>query len=185
MTVDWITLQKTAHDEFARRYVGHEFGGIEVAEDAMHRTADGRMLWITHGDLFDGVIQCARWLAHVGDWAYETTLRINRHLNSLRARVGLPYWSFSLTATDANRWAIRLVRALTDRPKILFNSHCYHGTVDESLIVLDGAGRPIPGLYAAGNDLASIMGGNYPGGGITLGPAMTFGYIAAHHMAHG
>ena len=49
--------------------------------------------------------------------------------------------------------------------------------------LLDGAGVPIPGLYAAGNDLASIMGGNYPGGGITLGPAMTFGYIAAHHMA--
>lgn len=49
--------------------------------------------------------------------------------------------------------------------------------------VLDAAGAPIPGLYAAGNDLASIMGGNYPGGGITLGPAMTFGYIAARHIA--
>lgn len=54
---------------------------------------------------------------------------------------------------------------------------------DANARVLDAAGRPIPGLYAAGNDLASIMGGNYPGGGITLGPAMTFGYIAAHHMA--
>ena len=49
--------------------------------------------------------------------------------------------------------------------------------------VLDREGRPIPGLYAAGNDLASIMGGNYPGGGITLGPAMCFGWIAAHHLA--
>ncbi len=49
--------------------------------------------------------------------------------------------------------------------------------------VLDREGRPIPGLYAAGNDLASIMGGNYPGGGITLGPAMTFGFIAANHIA--
>lgn len=49
--------------------------------------------------------------------------------------------------------------------------------------VLDIDGIPIPGLYAAGNDLASIMGGNYPGGGITLGPAMTFGFIAAHHIA--
>ncbi len=52
--------------------------------------------------------------------------------------------------------------------------------------VLDRDGRPIPGLYAAGNDLASVMGGNYPGGGTTLGPAMTFGYIAARHLAgHG
>ena len=49
--------------------------------------------------------------------------------------------------------------------------------------VLDALGTPIPGLYAAGNDLASIMGGNYPGGGITLGPAMTFGFVAAHHIA--
>lgn len=54
---------------------------------------------------------------------------------------------------------------------------------DANARVLDAAGAPIPGLYAAGNDLASIMGGNYPGGGITLGPAMTFGYIAALHMA--
>jgi UDP-2,3-diacylglucosamine pyrophosphatase LpxH len=83
------------HDEFARRYVGHNFGGIEVVEDWVHRTADGRLLWVTHGDLFDGVVQCAQWLAHVGDRAYELTLRLNRHLNSLRVRMGLPYWSLS------------------------------------------------------------------------------------------
>ena len=83
------------HDEFARRYVGHEFGGIEVAEDWIHVTADGRRLWVTHGDLFDGVVQCAKWLAHAGDRMYELTLRLNRHLNSLRARLGLPYWSLS------------------------------------------------------------------------------------------
>ncbi len=59
----------------------------------------------------------------------------------LARRFGLPYWSFALTATDANRWAIRLARAITDRPKILFNSYCYHGTVDESLIVVDSDGH--------------------------------------------
>jgi UDP-2,3-diacylglucosamine pyrophosphatase LpxH len=48
-----------------------------------------------HGDYFDGVIQCAKWLAHVGDSLYEFTLKLNRHLNSLRARMGLPYWSLS------------------------------------------------------------------------------------------
>jgi glutamate-1-semialdehyde 2,1-aminomutase len=51
-------------------------------------------------------------------------------------------WSFALTATDANRWAMRLARALTGRSKILFHSYCYHGSVDESLIVLsEGAPR--------------------------------------------
>jgi len=83
------------HDEFARRYVEHNFGGIDVAEEWIHETADGRRLWITHGDLFDGVIQCAKWLAHVGDSLYEFTLKLNRHLNRLRARLGLPYWSLS------------------------------------------------------------------------------------------
>ncbi|WP_309624739.1 UDP-2,3-diacylglucosamine diphosphatase [Methylibium sp.] len=83
------------HDEFARKNIGHDFGGIEVALDCVHTTADGRRLWVTHGDHFDGVIQCAKWLAHVGDSLYEFTLRLNRHLNSLRARAGLPYWSLS------------------------------------------------------------------------------------------
>lgn len=49
--------------------------------------------------------------------------------------------------------------------------------------VLDAQNQPIPGLYAGGNDMHSMMGGTYPSGGITLGPAMTFGFIAAHHAA--
>ena len=83
------------HDEFARHYVAHDFGGIEVVDEWLHHTADGRRLWVTHGDLFDGVIQCARWLALVGDGLYTVTLRLNRSLNSTRARMGLPYWSLS------------------------------------------------------------------------------------------
>ena len=65
----------------------------------------------------------------------------------LTRRFGMDLWSFSLTATDANRWAIRLVRAITGRPKILVNSYCYHGSVDESLIVVgpDGQGVSRPG----------------------------------------
>jgi succinate dehydrogenase/fumarate reductase flavoprotein subunit len=48
---------------------------------------------------------------------------------------------------------------------------------------LDVDEMPIPGLYAAGTDMASVMGGHYPAGGINLGPAMTFGYIAGRHAA--
>ena len=83
------------HDEFARGFFGHQFGGIEVADDPVHTTADGRRLWVTHGDSFDGVIQCAKWLAYLGDNLYEFTLKLNRHLNQWRARMGLPYWSLS------------------------------------------------------------------------------------------
>ncbi|MEV6115397.1 transaminase [Streptomyces sp. NPDC052109] len=73
----------------------------------------------------------------------------------LTRRFGLAHWSFSLTATDANRWAIRLARAVTGRPKILVNSYCYHGSVDESLIVVgpDGTGTARPGNVGAPCDV--------------------------------
>jgi glutamate-1-semialdehyde 2,1-aminomutase len=61
----------------------------------------------------------------------------------LGRRFGVPLWSFSLTATDANRWALRLARAATGRPKILVNSYCYHGTVDEVLVKVDDQGRSV------------------------------------------
>jgi glutamate-1-semialdehyde 2,1-aminomutase len=64
----------------------------------------------------------------------------------LRRRFGLPAWQMALTATDANRFAIRLARHVTGRPKILVYNGCYHGTVDETFITLeDGRARARPG----------------------------------------
>ncbi len=83
------------HDEFGRHFLDHSFGGIEIRVEAVHITADGKKLWVIHGDYFDGVIQCAKWLAYVGDSLYEFTLKLNRYLNQLRARLGMPYWSLS------------------------------------------------------------------------------------------
>jgi glutamate-1-semialdehyde 2,1-aminomutase len=75
----------------------------------------------------------------------------------LSRRFGLPYWSFALTATDANRWAIRLLRAVSGRGRILFNSYCYHGSVDESLIVVgpDGQGQSREGNVGAPTDVTT------------------------------
>src|SRR6201984_3219764 len=58
----------------------------------------------------------------------------------LQKRFGLPYWQFALTATDANRFSIRLARQITERPKILVFNWCYHGTVDEAFITLQPNG---------------------------------------------
>lgn len=99
------------HDEFARGFIGHSFGGIEVVHDTVHTTADGRRLWVVHGDYFDGVIQYAKWLAYLGDNLYEFTLRMNRHLNSLRARLGLPYWSLSAYLKHKVKMALNYVMA--------------------------------------------------------------------------
>jgi UDP-2,3-diacylglucosamine pyrophosphatase LpxH len=83
------------HDEGARDFIGVAFGDIVIQHEAVHTTADGRRLLVTHGDLFDGVIRCARWLALLGDVLYTVVLRLNRHFNAVRARLGLPYWSLS------------------------------------------------------------------------------------------
>jgi glutamate-1-semialdehyde 2,1-aminomutase len=73
----------------------------------------------------------------------------------LGRRFGLPYWQFALTATDANRFTIRLARAITGRPKILVYAWCYHGTVDETFaIALDGETRSRPDNVGPPVDLA-------------------------------
>jgi glutamate-1-semialdehyde 2,1-aminomutase len=59
----------------------------------------------------------------------------------LARRFGVPYWQFTLTATDANRWVLRMLRHVTRRPKVLVFNWCYHGSVDEAFVTLDDAGR--------------------------------------------
>src|SRR5712672_87776 len=83
------------HDEFLRDFYGAHFGGIDVVEDIVHRTADGRHYLIIHGDLFDVVIRHARWVALLGDKAYDIAIFLNTHFNSIRRLIGLPYWSLS------------------------------------------------------------------------------------------
>jgi UDP-2,3-diacylglucosamine pyrophosphatase LpxH len=83
------------HDEIARDYCGTHFGGVIVARDAIHETADGRRFLVTHGDEFDGVVQHAKWLAFLGDWSYRTVLMLNTWFNLVRRRLGFGYWSLS------------------------------------------------------------------------------------------
>ena len=117
------------HDEFARGFVGHRFGGIDVVEDAVHVTADGRRLWVTHGDYFDAVIQRAKWLAFVGDHLYELTLRLNRHLNILLARLGMPYWSLSAYLKHKVKSALSYVCDFEEAVAREARSRGHHGVV--------------------------------------------------------
>jgi UDP-2,3-diacylglucosamine pyrophosphatase LpxH len=99
------------HDESVRQFIGLHFGEIEVLEDAIHTTASGKRLWITHGDLFDGVMQHARWLAYVGDSAYTLILKLNRWFNAIRVRMGLPYWSLSQYLKHQVKNAVNFISA--------------------------------------------------------------------------
>ena len=83
------------HDEAFRDYTGLNFGGIEIAPEVVHMTADGRRLLVLHGDEFDGVVLYAKWLAFLGDHAYTLLLKLNHLVNFARRQLGLPYWSLS------------------------------------------------------------------------------------------
>ena len=99
------------HDEFARDYIGMVFGGVEVADHAYHMTADKKQLLIVHGDQFDIVVQHARWLAWLGDWAYTLALWLNIGFNKVRRRLGFPYWSFSAWAKLKVKNAVNFIGA--------------------------------------------------------------------------
>jgi UDP-2,3-diacylglucosamine pyrophosphatase LpxH len=91
------------HDEFGRQFVGLDFGGIAIREESVHVLADGRRLWVVHGDFADCVIQNAKWLAYVGDSLYTLLLWLNRHLNRWRMRLGLHYCRSRSTSSTRSR----------------------------------------------------------------------------------
>ena len=78
------------HDEDLRAYAGAHFSGIEIVRDAMHTTADGRRLWLLHGDEFDSVVKCSPWLSWLGTRIYDLLLAANPAVNGLRRCLGLP-----------------------------------------------------------------------------------------------
>jgi UDP-2,3-diacylglucosamine pyrophosphatase LpxH len=83
------------HDDASRQFCGLVFGGIEVAMEAVHETADGRRLLVTHGDKFDLVVRHSRLLSVAGSVGYEMLLGINKWYNRARRLFGLPYDSLS------------------------------------------------------------------------------------------
>ncbi|MGY2049959.1 UDP-2,3-diacylglucosamine diphosphatase [Methylobacterium sp. JK268] len=86
------------HDEFLRDFLDLHFGGIEVHDQILHEGADGKRYLVIHGDQFDLVVRHAKWLALLGDGAYTAALFVNTHLNWVRRRLGLTYWSLSAWA---------------------------------------------------------------------------------------
>lgn len=97
------------HDEMFRQFTGLNFGGVEIRRAAFHDTADGRRLMVLHGDEFDAVMLAHRWLAFAGDAAYTLLMGLNRYVNAVRQRLGLPYWSLSKMAKHKVKNAVEFI----------------------------------------------------------------------------
>ncbi len=92
-----VTYIPGNHDEMLRDWLpmGLEIAGIRLRQDAVHTTADGKRLLVMHGDEFDSVVRYAKFLAHLGDWAYTASIAVNTWFNVVRRKLGYPYWSLS------------------------------------------------------------------------------------------
>ena len=90
-----VTYIPGNHDEMFRDWLGMELAGVRLQKDAVHEAADGRRFLVMHGDEFDSVVRYAKTIAHLGDWAYDWALVLNRVFNAARRRLGYPYWSLS------------------------------------------------------------------------------------------
>ncbi len=97
------------HDEVIRDFCGVHFGGVVVARDAIHETADGRRFLVTHGDEFDAVVQHAKWLAPAGRLGLPRAARLQHPDQPVRRRLGFGYWSFSAFAKTRVKKALQFI----------------------------------------------------------------------------
>lgn len=145
-----ITYVPGNHDDRVRDFCGVHFGGVLVARDAIHQTADGRRLLVVHGDEFDGVVRHAVWIAFAGDIAYRAAIRLNTLVNHVRRRFGFGYWSFSAYLKSRVKNAVRYIetfeQALANEAKRrgldgVVCGHIHHSAmreIDGVLYVNDG-----------------------------------------------
>ncbi len=98
------------HDEVLRDYTGNAFGGVEVLPEAIHETADGKRLLLIHGDIFDQVTRHHRWVAVLGDAAYNQLVRLNLWLSWVRRKLGCSgYWSLAGYAKRRIKTALNFI----------------------------------------------------------------------------
>ncbi|CAN7376631.1 UDP-2,3-diacylglucosamine diphosphatase [Rhizobium sp. LjRoot254] len=128
------------HDDFMREFPGIHFGGIEVARNMIHVAADGKRYLVLHGDEFDVVVRNARFIAHLGDWAYDTAIALNIWIARARRLLGLPYWSFSAWAKLQVKRAVNFIgefqRVVADEARRndvdgVICGHIHHAVIED------------------------------------------------------
>lgn len=99
------------HDEVAREFVGHNFGPVEIVDELIHTTADGRRLLLFHGDVLDMHVQLDGISRLFGDVAYDALMYLHRWTNRGRRLLGRPYWSLASWLKQRNGRAVKAIRA--------------------------------------------------------------------------
>lgn len=121
------------HDEFLRKYLDFfaqvHIGNVEIADEFVHETVNGKKLWIVHGDLYDNVTRYHPLISHLGDIGYSAALKINRWFNHLRAYFGLGYWSLSAFLKMKVKKAVSFINAFEDALALECKKKGYDGVV--------------------------------------------------------
>lgn len=97
------------HDEFLRSFGEQLLGNIQMVDSIVHEGADGKKYLVMHGDQFDIVIKHAKWLAHLGSWAYDFLIALNVTVASIRSALNLSYWSLSAWAKYKVKTAVNFI----------------------------------------------------------------------------
>jgi len=97
------------HDEVMRGYLGLALGNVEIANEMVHETPDGRRLLVLHGDQFDGAVVNSRLLGIIGAGLYDGLLKLNGWVNRLRAALGLEYWSLAAFLKNRVKNAVQYI----------------------------------------------------------------------------
>lgn len=97
------------HDEFLRRYSGMTFGNIHLVDEYIHHAPNGKQYWVVHGDAFDALVFNRKWLAIMGDVAYDSMFKVNVWFNRVRSALGMEYWSLSSYLKNKVRNAFSII----------------------------------------------------------------------------
>jgi UDP-2,3-diacylglucosamine pyrophosphatase LpxH len=121
------------HDEFLRKYTdfitNFDIGNIKIADEFIHTTADGKRLWVTHGDLYDGVTRYHRWISHLGDIGYQLLISLNSTFNKARKILRRPYWSLSAYIKHKVKSAVEFIGSFEDAVAKQCKTMGYDGVV--------------------------------------------------------
>ena len=117
------------HDQNFREFCGNEFGNVKIREQAVHVTADGKRMLVTHGDELDYAVRYSRLNRAIGDFGYDFLMWVNRWVNHAREKMGKPYWSLAKWVKVNVSQAERAIQAYQEAAVIMTRDRGFDGII--------------------------------------------------------